>query len=86
MERVQVYLTEAQVKRLNELSTALGCSKAELVREGVDMVLRRRIRPQDDPLLELVGQAGPVGSPRLGSQHDLVLADWELGRGTAPRE
>lgn len=79
MKRVQVYLRGEQLERLEELSETLGCSKASLIREGIDLMLIQRIEPAADPLWGLVGQAGPVGDARVGAEHDRVLADWELG-------
>lgn len=73
MTRVQVLLTEAQDQRLEALAKALRSSKARLVREGVDLVLRRKIPRGKDPLFELVGQAGTVGRSNISSAHDEYL-------------
>jgi hypothetical protein len=63
MTRVQILITEEQDGKLEALAHALRTSKARLVREGVDIVLRRTILGRSDPLLELVGRAGALGVP-----------------------
>ncbi len=74
MTRVQVLLTEQQDRRLETLARRLGMSKAKLVREGVEIVLTRREARADDPLLDLVGQAGRVGRRDIAARHDAYLA------------
>ena len=73
MTRVQVLLTEEQDRKLETLAKSLRSSKARLVREGVDLVLRRKIPRARDPLLGLIGQAGKVGRPDLSTIHDEYL-------------
>lgn len=80
MTRVQVLLTEEQDRKLEALAKALRSSKARLVREGVDLVLRRKTRRGADPLLELIGRAGKVGRADISSAHDNYLASFRLRR------
>lgn len=80
MTRVQVLLTEEQDRKLEALAKALRRSKARLVREGVDIVLRTRIPPRADPLLELVGRAGKAGRRDIAAAHDTYLASARLRR------
>lgn len=80
MIRIQVYLMESQDKKLESLARALGTSKAELIREGVDLILRQKIEEAKDPLLELVGQAGKVGRSNLSIRHDEFLTSIRLRR------
>lgn len=80
MIRIQVHLMESQDKKLESLARKLGTSKAELIREGVDLVLRQKIEEAKDPLLELVGQAGKVGRSDLSIRHDEYLASTRLRR------
>ena len=42
MIRKQVFITEEQERRLKALSEQLGVAQAEIVREGVDLVLDQR--------------------------------------------
>lgn len=42
MTRTQVQLTDAQIRSLRELAASSGVSIAELIRQGVEMVLRDR--------------------------------------------
>lgn len=74
MTRVQVLLTEDQDRKLETLARALGTSKTRLVRDGIDLVLRKKIARGADPLLQLVGQAGRVGRSDIAADHDRYLA------------
>ena len=80
MTRVQVLLNEEQDRRLERLARRLRTSKASLVREGVELLLRRRSEAGDDPILELIGQAGASGRRDLSINHDKYLVDWERRR------
>ena len=80
MVRIQVYLMEHQDKKLESLARALGTTKAELIREGVDLVLRHKIDEAKDPLLELVGQAGKAGRSDISIRHDEYLSSARLRR------
>jgi hypothetical protein len=50
MRRITVYLHDAQAAQLKRLATCCGRSEADLIREGVDRILREipveRPRPQ----------------------------------------
>ena len=70
MRRTQVYLTDAQHHKLEAMAKSLGVTMAELIRQGVDLVLREKATLGRDPLLDLVGQAGPVGRSDIAAQHD----------------
>jgi hypothetical protein len=71
--RVQILLTEEQDRELERLAQRIRTSKAKLVREGVDLVLRRKQAVTSEPLLELIGQAGPVGRRDISLRHDQYL-------------
>jgi hypothetical protein len=75
MTRVQILLSDEQDRRLEALARRLGASKSALVREGVESVLRRRETDSRDSLLELVGQAGPIGHKDVSRRHDAVLGE-----------
>jgi hypothetical protein len=80
MTRVQVLLTEEQDRKLEALAKELGTSKARLVREGVELVLRRQTPEGRDPLLGLIGLAGRVGRGDLSVRHDEQLVAQRLRR------
>jgi len=80
MTWVQILLTEEQDGKLEALAHALRTFKAQLVREGVDIVLRRKIPGRSDPLLELVGRAGRVGRSDISAAHDSYLGSSKLRR------
>ena len=73
MTRVQVLLTEEQDRKLEDLAKGLRSSKTQLVREGVDLILRRRTPQRHDPLLGLIGRAGRVGRADISTAHDEYL-------------
>jgi hypothetical protein len=58
------------------MAKSLGVTMAELIRQGVDLVLREKATLGRDPLLDLVGQAGPVGRPDIAAQHDAYQASF----------
>jgi Ribbon-helix-helix domain len=68
-----VLLTEEQDRRLEALARRLRTSKTSLVREGVDILLRRRDQTRE-PLLDLIGLAGRVGRRDGSERHDALLA------------
>ncbi len=79
--RVQILLSEEQDRRLEALARRLGASKSTLVREGVDSVLQRREPGNSDSLLDLVGQAGPIGRKDVSRRHDAYLGEAKRKRG-----
>jgi hypothetical protein len=72
MVRIQLHLTEQQARRLQALAKRQGRTRAELIRRGIERVLAEP-DPTGDPLLELVGAAGPAGRSDLSEAHDDVL-------------
>ena len=80
MTRVQVLLREEQDRRLEKLAKRQGVSKASLVRDGVDLILRQNAQDGDEPLLKLIGQAGRTGIRDASTNHDKYLVAWERRR------
>lgn len=77
MTRLQVILTDEQDDRLAKLARKRRSSKARLVREGIDLVLRQDTNDANDasdPLLDLIGQAGRIGRRDVSRRHDACLA------------
>jgi hypothetical protein len=74
MVRTMVQLTDKQIEGLRTLAAQRGVSIAELVRQGVDHVLREDERA--DRLARLRSVAGAFsGPPDLGRRHDDYLAE-----------
>ena len=78
MVRTQIQLTDAQAQALKALGVAEGKSMAELIRDGVDTVLRARGTVDRDAVkarsLAAVGRFKSTVRD-LGSKHDDHLAD-----------
>src|SRR5580765_909755 len=78
MIRTQIQLTEQQVQNLKSLANARGVSMAELIREGVDSLLKAQ---QGIDLAErrrrAIAAAGMLRSDvsDLGVNHDRYLAE-----------
>ncbi|MBI4701023.1 MAG: CopG family transcriptional regulator [Deltaproteobacteria bacterium] len=72
MIRIQLHLSEAQDRQLRRLARRTGSNRAELIRRGVDLLLRTDTSVPD-PLLALVGAAGPAGRPDVSERHDELL-------------
>jgi len=77
MVRTQIQLTKEQHESLKELAKDRGCSLAELVREGVDLVLQNRLRPSREEAvkgaLSIIGIASDA--PDLSERHDDYFAE-----------
>jgi len=78
MIRTQVQLTDAQAQALKELALAEGKSMAELVRDGVDDLLRERGTVDRQAIkVRSIAALGRFRSSvsDLGTKHDDHLAD-----------
>lgn len=73
MTRLQVVLTDEQDRQLAKLAQKRQISKAHLVREGIELVLRQERDEAPDPLLDLIGQAGCIGRRDVSRRHDAYL-------------
>jgi Arc/MetJ-type ribon-helix-helix transcriptional regulator len=72
MVRIQLHLTDEQERRLRAMAKKLGASRAELIRRGVDLLLQH-YHPGRDPLLDLIGAAGPAGRRDGSERHDEIV-------------
>lgn len=82
MNRMQVQLTEEQTEGLKRLASERGVSLAELVRQGVDLVLRGATSVSRDQLKarSLAGLGKfRSGIGDLSARHDAYVAE-EHGR------
>jgi len=78
MVRTQIQLTKEQYEALKEIAKDRRCSLAEIVREGVDTVIRNRLRPPRKELIKrALALAGryPSGKHDISRRHDDYLAD-----------
>jgi Arc/MetJ-type ribon-helix-helix transcriptional regulator len=79
MTRVQILLPEDQDRRLEALAAKRRESKGKLIRRALDLLLRTE-SAQEEPLLDLIGQAGRNRRSDVSDRHDLVLANSERSR------
>lgn len=78
MVRTQIQLTDAQARSLKALAASEGRSMAELIRDGVDAILRARGTVDRDAVkARSIAALGRFksGARHLGSRHDDELAD-----------
>jgi hypothetical protein len=70
--RTQIQLTEEQMSALKEAAARRGASVAELVRSGVDAVLRESGPSDFDRWARAAGASGRFssGTPDLARRHD----------------
>ena len=73
MRRIQIYLDPKMDTRLHHLAAKTGKPKAQLIREGVNLLLEQEARHTPDSLLDLVGIGGMAGYPDASERHDDYL-------------
>ena len=86
-EPVQVYLTEAEMSRLNWLTKEIGTNKSDVIRRALDTLELQLTDPRMHPALSIIGIATaetvePDGID-AAVEHDRVLADAEEESWTA---
>lgn len=72
MVRLQLHITERQDKALRAAARRQGQSRAELIRVAIDAWLAQE-KSGSDPLLSIVGSAGPAGRSDLSERADELL-------------
>ena len=72
MIRIQLHLTDDQDRKLKALARTRGRNRAELIREAIELLFRAG-ELAGDPLLELIGAAGPAGRTDVSENHDKLL-------------
>ena len=78
MIRTQIQLTEEQARRLKALAAERGTSVAELIRQGVDDLLRRAGGPDMEEIRRrAIAVAGRFrsGHSDISTNHDEYLAE-----------
>jgi len=70
--RIQLHLTDEQDRKLRALGRVRGQSRAELIREAIELRFRGG-ELGTDPLLALIGAAGPAGRGDVSENHDQPL-------------
>lgn len=71
---IQIYIELRQDDVLSALAQSKGVSKAEIIRESLDMYLRQ-IPLEEDPAMGLVG-LGNSGKKNLSENHDAYIAQY----------
>jgi hypothetical protein len=71
---IQIYIEPRQDDVLSALAQSKGVSKAEIIRENLDMYLRQ-IPLEEDPAMGLVG-LGNSGKKNLSENHDAYIAQY----------
>lgn len=69
MKRFQIYLEDSQVKKLDTLSERLSVSRADIIREGIDLVMIQKSAEIKDPLLDLIGICDKKEGPKDSALH-----------------
>jgi hypothetical protein len=72
MVRIQLHLNEAQDKALRAAARRRGETRAELIRRAIDVYLAQS-GSEAEPLLDLIGAAGPHLRDDISEQHDAIL-------------
>ncbi len=78
MVRTQIQLTGEQFESLRRMAQVMGCSLAELVREGVDIILRKQFSATPHELRERARAISGMfrsGRKDLSRKHDEHLAE-----------
>lgn len=73
MHRLQIYLDMNTDAHLRRLSAKTGKPKAALIRDGINLLLKKETSKMDDSLLDLIGIGGNGGYPDAAERHDDYL-------------
>lgn len=73
MARTQIYLTEAQRRRVQEIAASHQSTMAEVIREAIEFYLAQQ-DTKDAPLIALAG-LGESGDSQSSEEHDRVIYD-----------
>jgi hypothetical protein len=73
MRRIQVYLDPNRDSHLQYLVKKTGKPKAQLIRDGIDLLLEKESQKRPDSLLDLIGLGGQCGYPDAAESHDTYL-------------
>ena len=80
-EPVQVYMAPQDRTRLKRLTEALGTTKSDVLRRGLEALERQLLNPEHHPVLQVIGIAGEETGRQAGydvaREHDRYLADLE---------
>ncbi len=79
MESFELALDSETNKKLDALAERLNIPKAELIQQGINLVLQKYEDIGNDALLKIVGiGAGKPGN--ISEEHDRYIADMKLAR------
>ena len=80
MDKIQIMLEEGQNEKLSYAARRMRKSKSCILREALEAYLRQNIPETEDPLLQLIGQAGSSKETDISENHDEYLAKTEKER------
>jgi hypothetical protein len=73
-ERLQFYIDQSANEKLAIISEKLGVSKASLVREGVNKILKEKMPLEKDPAYDLIGLIEEdLNETNIAKNHDKYL-------------
>ena len=73
-ERLQFYIDQSANEKLAIISEKLGVSKASLVREGVNKILKEKLPLEKDPAYDLIGLIEEdLNETNIAKNHDKYL-------------
>jgi hypothetical protein len=73
-DRLQFYIAPEANRQLDIVSEKLGVSKAELVREGVNKVLKEKLPLKNDPAYKIIGLINEeIDEKNIAINHDNYL-------------
>ncbi len=75
---IQIYVEPRQDNILEAMSKKKGISKAAIIREGIEKILKE-LPAEDDPAMGLMG-LGNSGKGDLSDKHDKYLAGYVSSR------
>lgn len=77
LKRTQMYLSEDMLEQVRRVADSEHTTIAEIVRNAVDEFLKKKKKKEvnwdNDPLWDMVGQAGSSGSSDVSVNHDAYL-------------
>jgi len=74
---VQIYLEARQDQALSYLAKKNKTSKSKLIRLSINDYLRKKIKPNDDPALDIIGLGGLSRHINLAEKHDNYVSETE---------
>ncbi len=83
MKRLQFYLEPRVDAQLERLAAKLKVSKAQLIREGIRLVIIKKTPLEEDPAFKIIGLLKGEDFPKDAAEnHDkyIYVEDWKEGK------